>query len=229
MQSFRYQGAWRHSEPGRCLILHPDELHDGKAGTEIGFRYRVAYIEPAKIQSVLGGKALPFIEGAVSADSRLYNAVFSLLGEYDQALDELEYDDTVYDLAMAMEQISNKRAPAKISSSRKRYDYRAAELARHYISAHQDHQISLGKLEQITDRDRWKLSRDFRALFGTSPYRYLVMRRLETARSMMISGHSPSDAALESNFADQSHMIRHFKKTYGMTPNQWLSTLDIRG
>ena len=33
VQSFNYRGELRHSLPGEVVILHPDETHDGQAGT----------------------------------------------------------------------------------------------------------------------------------------------------------------------------------------------------
>lgn len=220
-QGFNYRGASRYNEPGRCLILHPDELHDGQAGTEFGMLYRVGYVDPVAIQNVLGGKSLPFIEDGISDDPRLYQAVLGLLGEIDHELAGLEYQDAIYDLASTMDLVSGQN-----NRSRKTHDYRAAELAREYIAANLNQSISMDTLEQISGRDRWKLSRDFRALFGTSPYRYLVMRRVELARHMMLAGVTPVDAAMACCFSDQSHMNRHFKKTYGLTPNQFLCTVQ---
>ena len=84
---------------------------------------------------------------------------------------------------------------------------------------------TLAELEAIGGRDRWQLSRDFRQLYGTSPHRYLVMRRLGQARSAMREGASLAAAAIGAGFADQSHMSRHFKRTYGMTPAAWVRLL----
>lgn len=220
VQSFSYRGACRKSEAGRCFILHPDELHDGHAGSLGGFRYRVAYVDPIAIQNVLGGTALPFIEGGVSDDPHLHKAVTALLGDLDHELCELEYQDAIYDLAIALQQASGTA-----NKTRKSYDYVSAERAREYISSHLDQTISLEGLERITGRDRWKLSRDFRALFGTSPYRYLMMRRLDQVRMLMLKGRSLASTAFDTQFADQSHMNRQFKMTYGLTPKQWLGTL----
>ena len=47
VQRFHYRGGLQHSLPGGTMVLHPDEVHDGEAGTEEGFRYRMVYIEPA--------------------------------------------------------------------------------------------------------------------------------------------------------------------------------------
>ena len=63
---------------------------------------------------------------------------------------------------------------------------------------------------------------DFRALFGTSPYRYLTLRRLDQVRRLLLGAISPSEAALIAGFADQSHMSRQFKQAYGLSPGHWL-------
>lgn len=43
--------------------------------------------------------------------------------------------------------------------------------------------MTLDTLSQVSGRDRWSLSRDFRTLYGTSPWRYVMMRRLDFAAS----------------------------------------------
>ena len=220
-QGFNYRGTLQHNQQGQCLIIHPDELHDGQAGTDIGMRYRVGYIDPAQIQAVLGGKALPFIENGISDDPRLYKAVLGLLGEIEEDISGLQYQDAIYDLANAMVLVSDDKQKAQSS-----INYQAAEIARQYIADNLHQSISLEQLELVSGRDRWKLSRDFRTLFGTSPYRYLIMRRLEQARAMISRGDNLSDIAVTCDFSDQSHMNRHFKKTYGISPKQWLGTLS---
>ncbi len=215
VQCFDYRGETRNALPGNVVVLHPDEVHDGRAGTKAGFRYRTLYIEPSLIQSVLGGKPLPFIKDGISLDPRLYAVVLPLLENLDRPLETLECQDAVYDLAMVMDQITNDQKPLK------RHASQAAELARQFIHDHMDEEITLDVLESISDCDRWELSRNFRAMFGTSPYRYLVMRRLDKARMMMISGNSIAQTAIACTFSDQSHFTRHFKKAYGLTPKQW--------
>jgi AraC-like ligand binding domain len=44
VQRFDYRGETRNALPGNIVILHPDEKHDGRAGSEGGFRYRTLYI-----------------------------------------------------------------------------------------------------------------------------------------------------------------------------------------
>ncbi len=219
VQSFDYRGAARHSLPGGMIVLYPDELHDGRAGTDAGFRYRSIYIEPPLIQSALGGKHLPFIEDGISSDKRLFDVVLPLLEAYDQPFETLEYEDALYDLATVLDDISGAEKPIK------NFNYHAAKLARQYILERLDQGISMEDLERATGHDRWQLSRDFRAMFGTSPHRYLVMRRLDNARNMLIAGNSMADTAIACDFSDQSHFTRHFKKAFGVTPKQWVNNL----
>ncbi|WP_223530962.1 AraC family transcriptional regulator [Pseudomonas sp. GL-R-19] len=217
VQSFQYRGSWRHSLPGATIVLHPDEAHDGEAGTESGFQYRMMYIEPALIQQMLGGQPLPFIKTGLSNDPRLFAATGALLRSLDCPLDPLEEQDALFDLAQAMSTVCGA------SGKRSGFDYVAAQRAREYIHGALDRTVTLDELAQHSGRDRWSLSRDFRLLFGTSPYRYLTMRRLDLVRALLIQGQSLVSAALIAGFNDQSHMTRQFGKTYGLSPARWMN------
>jgi len=216
VQSFHYRRGLRHSLPGQTLVLHPDEAHDGQAGTDAGFQYRMIYVEPALFQDVLGGTALPFIEGGISTDARLQAATETLLQQVSHPLEPLEQSDALAELAHALAAASGKPPIRAIG------DFTSARLAREYLYAHAHRVVTLEELENATGRDRWSLCRDFRTFYGTSPYRYLVMRRLDIARRLMLHGLSLADAAASAGFADQSHMTRHFTKTYGHSPARWL-------
>jgi AraC-like DNA-binding protein len=220
VQSFDYRGVTRHSLPGQLVVLHPDELHDGRAGDDEAFRYRTAYIAPCDVQDVLGGTALPFIAGGVSRDPRLFSAVRALLDDYERPLTGLAYHDALYDLAIALQ------AVAGAGKAIKPVNRDAAIRARDYIDNHVVTGFSLDDLERASHHDRWQLSRDFRALFGTSPYRYLILRRLDRARGMMLEGDAHANVAMACGFSDQSHFVRQFRKAFGLTPSAWLSAIS---
>ena len=215
VQTFDYRGATRYSLPGDMIVLHPDESHDGRAGTDEAFTYRTLNLDPSVLQSILGGYSLPFVEGGVSKDDRLREALTPLLEDHERPLDALEYQDGLYDLAMALVAISSPVQPVCT------HNYKAAHEARNYIIENISETVSLEELELITGRERWALSRDFRALYGVSPYRYLIMRRLEKAKDLLLQGSAIADAAIACWFSDQSHFTRHFRKTYGLTPSAW--------
>ncbi|CAG9206882.1 AraC-like DNA-binding protein [Paraburkholderia tropica] len=216
VQSFNYRRGVSNSLPGNTIVLHPDEPHDGQAGTREGFRYRMIYVEPALFQDVLGGRALPFLDGGVSTDPRLAAATETLLQRLDYRFEPLEQSDALAELAHALADVSGTPArPAK-------GDFRAAQRARDFLHANSARMVTLDEVEAAAGRDRWSVSRDFRTFYGTSPYRYLTMRRLDVVRRSLLEGVPLAGAAAQAGFADQSHMTRHFVKTFGLTPGRWL-------
>lgn len=221
VQRFRYLGATRHSLPGQIIVLHPDELHDGGAGTEDGLRYRMLYLEPSLMLDCLGGASLPFVRDGVLTDDSFCTTLLSALGPLEEELDELFVADFLTQLMQSLARHAGQ--PAKPIA---RTAWRAATLARDYLTENFGRPVSSGELEAITGLDRYALSRHFRAAFCTSPHRFLVMRRLQSARRMIAAGEPLAQIAIEAGFSDQSHFIRQFKKAYGMTPGRWSSLIQ---
>jgi len=219
VQSFRYRGATAHSLRGQATILHPDEVHDGRAGTQAGLRYRIAYIEPRLIQDALGEprRPLPFARDPVTDDARLIAAIAPALDDLAAPLEDLQRDQILAGLAAALAAVDGTSGPAAAGA----ISFQAIAMARDYLDANVGQVVRSEALEAITGLSRFALARQFRACLGTSPYRYLVMRRLDRTRNLMRSGTSLAEAAAASGFADQSHMTRQFKKAYGISPGRW--------
>ncbi|WCK21773.1 AraC family ligand binding domain-containing protein [Agrobacterium tumefaciens] len=104
VQRFHYRGQVSDGVPGTAISLHPDELHDGQAGTEDGFHYRMIFLDPALVQQATGGRrSQPFIPGGVSDDPRLLKAIDGMVAHMSEQMERLQYDDAVYDLAQALQ------------------------------------------------------------------------------------------------------------------------------
>lgn len=219
VQSFDYRGARADGLAGCALVIHPDERHDGRAGAEGGFAYRMAYVEPRLVLEAGRGRlgALPFLRDPVSRDARLVAAVRALLDDLDVPLEPLAADAALADLADALVALDPSAAPRParpgIAAS--------LERARDRLAAQAGGAVRSEDLEALTGLDRFTLARHFRRRFGTSPYRYLVMRRLDAARAAIRAGASLADAAASAGFADQSHLTRQFKRAFGVTPDRW--------
>jgi AraC-like DNA-binding protein len=216
VQTFRYRGTRRVSLPGQLVVLHPDETHDGAAGTDDGFGYRALYLAPEAVHDALDGFALPFVAEPVQEPARATRLLASLLVDIDEPISDLaraEIAATVADVLQTLGGRADHR-PATV-------DVRAVELARDYLAAHAHEQTPASTLEEITGTDRFTLARHFRRAFGTSPDRYRTLRRLALARAAIERGLPLARAAAEAGFADQSHMTRQFKRAYGLTPARW--------
>ncbi|MBB3352695.1 AraC-like DNA-binding protein [Rhizobium sp. BK049] len=218
VQTFTYRGEQRFSLPGQVIVLHPDEEHDGGAGTEDGLQYRMLYLEPSLLLECLEaeGLGLPFVDEPVIGDPALAAVLLAALGELDRELDDLFVDDFISQVSGWLSR--HARLPRRPLGG---VAWRQVQAARDYLEAHATRAVHSLELEAVTGLDRFALSRHFRAAFATSPHRYLLMRRLQRAKALMAEGESFAGVAAATGFADQSHLNRHFKKTFGMTPGQW--------
>jgi AraC-like DNA-binding protein len=216
VQVFRYRGSQRVCLPGQLHVLHPDEAHDGRPGTEDGFGYRILYIPPELVRGALGGRALPFVADPVQEPNPMARPIVALLADLDDPISELGRAEIAVAAADCLLSLSDSH-----NGRRATVDIRAVELVRDYLAVHAREQTQASTLEKIAGTDRFTITRHFRWAFGTSPDRYRTLRRLAMARAAIESGQSLAQVAGEAGFADQSHMTRQFKRTYGLTPTRW--------
>lgn len=218
VQCFHFRGRRWHCLPGQCHVLHPDELHDGMAGTDGGFRYRILHLDPALLQQALGGVPLPFVSTPVLDPDGA--GLDPSLWDIDRPLDELDRTDLLVALAAMLQQAAGTPvAPARSLA------WPALRRVRDRLLADLPQRVPLAELERLAGLDRWSLARQFRAAFGTSPSRFRTLRQLEGLRAALLCGERLADAALAAGFADQSHMGRQFKRAYGLTPGRWLAAV----
>lgn len=220
IQVFDYRGSVRVSRPGQVAVLHPDEAHDGRAGCEDGFGYRIIYVDPSHLADALKalcGRScpLPFLREPVATNHRLADVIH---GAFQSRLEALAVDSLIVDLAeelMAADPSSTRPAASA------RIDVAAIDRARQFLDAEKTRVVHSAELEAITGLTRYDLARQFKRTLGTSPHRYLVMRRLEFARERMHAGSPLVDVACEAGFADQAHFTRTFKAAFGLTPARY--------
>jgi AraC-like DNA-binding protein len=217
VQVFDYRGSVHASTPGQVTVLYPDEVHDGRAGTSDGFGYRIVYVEPALLaeaMQVLRGRPapLPFVD-PVSTNSRLRRAIEEA---FRTPLESLAIDSLVVDLAEGL--LAGERGGA---TAPRRIDVEALERARQFLDAEKTRAVRSAEIESITGLTRHDLSRQFRIMFGTSPYRYLLMRRLDFARKRIHRDRPLVEVACDAGFADQAHFTRVFRSAFGLTPARY--------
>src|SRR5437867_599282 len=100
---------------------------------------------------------------------------------------------------------------------------RREDPGRAFTRAEVDHGIDTTRvvhsqeLESITGLTRYDLARQFRIMLGTSPYRYLLMRRLEFARERIHRDRPLVEVAFDAGFADPAHFTRAFRSAFGLT------------
>ena len=217
VQMFDYRGAARTSLPGEVVTLYPDEPHDGRAGTRDGFGYRIVYVQPARLSEalrVLRGKPspLPFLREPVCRQPQALSRRRAGLRRAARIARGRQHR------GRARRSARRRRAAgwARRASTRA-----AVDRARQMLDAECTRAVHSRELESVTGLSRYDLARQFRALLGTSPHRYLLMRRLDFARKRIQQSRRLVDVACDAGFADQAHFTRTFKAAFGLTPARY--------
>ena len=80
--------------------------------------------------------------------------------------------------------------------------------------------VALERFAYLTGRSLSTFKRDFEKIFGETPSRWLLQKRLQEARYLMAEkGKTASDIYLDLGFEDLSHFSFAFRKAYGVAPS----------
>lgn len=86
-----------------------------------------------------------------------------------------------------------------------------------YIEANLDDDLSLAALANVAGFSASHFKPLFRRAMGMPAHRYVVERRVERARQLLVRGDRPmGDIALEAGFTHSSHMVRCLRRVLGI-------------
>jgi len=91
-----------------------------------------------------------------------------------------------------------------------------------YVAEHLDEAIRVEDLSAIARLSPTHFSRAFKRSLGEAPHAYIIARRLERARELMLtSDMGLSELALQCGFSDQAHFTKLFRSHVGKSPAAW--------
>lgn len=206
---YALDGAEHHAVPEAVTLLPPGIPHDGRSDIAgEGYRKRVLYLSgewmPSSAASRLARRPTLAQVGALDAVRRVHAALRHpgdelaaehwLLAVREAALSHAGSGSTAATdapLALRLRDLLDDRLTETFT---------LADAARE-LHAHPSH-----------------LVRVFSRAFGIAPHRYLLTRRIDAARRLLLDGVRPADAAARTGFHDQAHLTRHFRRVLGVTP-----------
>lgn len=110
-----------------------------------------------------------------------------------------------------------------------RLTYQQVRWVIDFIQAHLDQDLSLEMLAQQTGFSPYHFARLFRQTIGESPHQFVLRQRIERAQRLLTdTDMSLAHVALESGFANQSHLAQTFKRHLGLTPRAYRRARSIR-
>jgi AraC family transcriptional regulator len=120
------------------------------------------------------------------------------------------------------------RYPAALTSMRGLSKPQLRRVA-DYIDAYLEQDLSLRRLAEVVGVSASHFKTLFKRSTGLPPHEYVVQRRVERAKSLLLRGDRPaSQVAVETGFAHQSHMARCMRRILGTTPTQLMRRPTMR-
>jgi AraC-like DNA-binding protein len=195
-------------------ILPPGVAHDGRPAPGAGgFRKRELYLDDGFLPAALTGAA---VDHTRIVDPPLRAALSRL---HDILLLDGESLDAETRLSLIGERIAGHLTPGPRPASQP--EPGVACRLRELLDEHATGQVNLARAAAVLDRSVPHLVRSFGRRYGLSPYAYVVGRRIDTARRLLLQGARPAEVAAAVGFYDQAHFTRHFKKHTSVTPARY--------
>ena len=92
-----------------------------------------------------------------------------------------------------------------------------------YIGEHFNEELSLDLLAKEFFVSKYHLSHEFSKATGTGVYRYILLKRLISAREMLLGGKPAGEVAISCGFKDYTSFFKAFKAEYGISPRECIS------
>lgn len=88
-----------------------------------------------------------------------------------------------------------------------------------FVECHLEDQLRLSQLASLTNLGSCVFLRRFKDVTGTSPFQYVILKRVNRARRMLQYGtESIAEIAYATGFSSQSHLTMAFKRYFATTP-----------
>ena len=227
-QSFTCRGTTHVSGAGMVMAFNPDDPHDGRATDRLGFTYRMLHISPEQVIDVLSDRAghlapAPLFAEPVVRDERLAKAVRALHFALVDGSTSLRRGELLTTAITAAALRASARSSAAAPDHGRRETVQIARRVRDVLHAWYAEDVHPTELAALVGRSRFAVYRAFREAYGLAPSDYQRQLRLRAARALLMDGRAIADVATQVGFADQAHLNRWFRRSFGITPGAYRS------
>ncbi|MFJ3417190.1 MULTISPECIES: AraC family transcriptional regulator [unclassified Streptomyces] len=210
-----------HGTPHDTVSLLPPHVpHNGSPATPHGFRKRVLYLDGTHLPDDLIGSA---VDSPDLRDPELRLRVGQLHTALDHPGDELEAESR---LSLIAERLHAHLRPSTAPTP---FAPTLARDLRELLDERVTEGIALDEAARLVHAHPAHLVRAFSGAYGIAPHQYLMSRRVDHARRLLLEGRPPGEVATATGFYDQSHLTRHFRKLVGVTPGRYSRDRGRRG
>lgn len=204
------------------LLISPRELHRPKVEAEQAYERIVLWINAAYLEKI--SAEAPGLQQCFETGNNLLPAAHTLAAALVRQLaEEAASEETGSGLSSRgiffrfMAELMRLAETRTADEQTPQLQPLIAQVLE-FIGEHFREAISLDTVASNFFVSKYYLSHLFSSSVGTSMYRYILLKRLQHARTLLLEGAGPGDACRESGFQDYANFYRSFRSVYGINP-----------
>jgi AraC family transcriptional regulator len=216
--SRRYSRIQAHGDADVIPAGFGGEWTDESDCTVLGVSFEDAFVNTLYEQLEVKPSRAHFRLNLQLRDARLQHLAWALQAE----LEAEDASDPLYaeSLCTAMLVRLLGTVPS-LEGRRKTLSPKAATRLTDYIEGSLDQRLTLAQLAGLLDISVPHFKVLFRETFGMPVHQFIVQRRVERAKALLLSGKlSAAQVALDAGFTHQSHMARWMTRLLGVSPRE---------
>ena len=224
-------GSLYHLLPGDILLIHPTELHKPVPNAEIDIYERIVlWVNKNYLADIEKG----ILEKCFDKESQTHNKVLRLSNEKREQLFSLahslckEYyskefakDVGAYSLLLQILVQINRltQSNSPIGGEEFNTPTLISEILS-YINEHFTEKLTLDSIANHFFISKYHISHEFKNAVNTSLYRYIIMKRLNAAYTLLSEGNPAQEVCTMCGFGNYTVFFRAFKAEFGISPTE---------
>ncbi|AMM17698.1 MAG: AraC family transcriptional regulator [Pseudomonadota bacterium] len=208
---------------GTICVINPGQFHEGGPATEGGWDYRMIYLPRSALAIILGiegalpESALPYFNDPVIDDPALVRVMRAAHSCSESP--DVSWLEKSTRLTLALRQLASRHGQGERPGFLPGAASGAVTRAREYIDSCIEANPTLDEIATAAGLSSFHLLRQFKLAVGLPPHAYLMQRRVDQARRLLLKGHPLREVAIRVGYADQAHFSREFRRFYGVSPS----------
>ncbi|WP_248749773.1 AraC family transcriptional regulator [Pseudomonas sp. MWU15-20650] len=207
--------------PGSITLYNPGQIQGGGAADGAPWHFVSVYVMAEQLAVDLGLAHVEFDRSLCQQPDLALRLAMTVKGALSRDTRVREFNEDALVLLLGEVVRASGVRLGSHAASGKSMIRRTQEL----LAAHLHQSLPLDRLSDELGCSKFHLLRAFQSETGLSPRQWAMQLRTRRAKGRLRQGAAAAEVAHELGFADQSHLNRHFRAAYGMTPGRYQSAL----
>lgn len=205
----------KYIQPNQLIVFNPKQVHVCKNSDIKSYDYFTFHFDTQWLKNLSTNYQIYFDNNIIN-NAELYNQ-FIIIAQ------DVIYNKN-YNIQLKLEnllknilQLYATKYPIQNKDNTLLYE------VQQYILLNIEEKLTLDDISYKLGYTKEHIIRVFKKEFGLSPHAFLMNEKVNKAKTILqnSSNQTISQIALELGFCDQSHLNKFFKRSYGITPNDY--------